>query len=44
VDFMFVWTPILCCVLFLSCVFNVSVLCILYEFSVIFCIFSIFLL
>jgi hypothetical protein len=39
VDFMFVWTPILCCGLFVNCVFNISVLWILYEFSVIFCIF-----
>jgi hypothetical protein len=39
VDFMFVWTPILCCGLFVNCVFNVSVLWILYEFSIIFCIF-----
>jgi hypothetical protein len=36
VDFMFVWTPILCCGLFVNCVFNISVLWILYEFSVIF--------
>jgi hypothetical protein len=50
VDFMFVWTPILCCGLFVICVFNVSVLWILYglsfyvvyivdQFAVIFCIF-----
>jgi hypothetical protein len=39
VDFMFVWTPILCCGLFVNCVFNVSVLWILYDFFVIFCIF-----
>jgi hypothetical protein len=50
VYFMFVWTPILCCGLFVNCVFNVSVLWILYglsfyvvyivdEFAVIFCIF-----
>jgi hypothetical protein len=44
VDFMFIWTPILCCGLFVNCVFNVSVLWILYEFAVIFCIFLIFLL
>jgi hypothetical protein len=37
--FMFVWTPILCCGLFVNCVLNISVLWILYEFSVIFCIF-----
>jgi hypothetical protein len=42
VDCMFVWTPILCCGLFVNCVLNISVLWILYEFSVIFCIFSIF--
>jgi hypothetical protein len=42
VDFMFVWTPILCCGLFVNCVFNISVLWILYEFSVIFCIFQFF--
>jgi hypothetical protein len=33
VDFMFVWTPILCCGLFVNCVFNVSVLWILYGLS-----------
>jgi hypothetical protein len=30
VDFMFVWTPILCCGLFVNCGFNVSVLWMLY--------------
>jgi hypothetical protein len=40
VDFMFVWTQILCCGLLVNCVFNVFVLWILYEFSIIFCIFS----
>jgi hypothetical protein len=40
VDFMFVWTLILCCGLFVNCVFNVSVLWILYEFSVIFAFFQ----
>jgi hypothetical protein len=33
VDFMFVWTPILCCGLFVNCGFNVSVLWMLYGLS-----------
>jgi hypothetical protein len=40
VDFMFVWTQILCCGLFVNCVFNVFVLWILYEFFVIFAFFQ----
>jgi hypothetical protein len=44
VDSMFVWTPILCCGLFVNCVFNISVLWILYEFSVIFAFFKLFFL